>query len=415
MGTEYHIIGRVLDERVLVDRSVVFLAGSSSNVSIRWQQSTFIGAGSFGSVYLAINLDSNTLMAVKEIKFQETAGLTNLYSYIRDELRVMEMLHHPNVVEYYGIEVHRDKVYIFEEYCKGGSLAALLEHGRIEDEGILQVYTLQMLEGLAYLHSQGVVHRDIKPDNILLDHMGVIKYVDFGAAKIIAKNHRTLQRTRRGSEPPPAVPGQTEVNGQFGVNNSLTGTPMYMSPEVIRNNKQGRHGAMDIWSLGCVVLECATGRKPWSNLDNEWAIMFHIGVATQHPPLPDPGQLSDMGIDFIRQCLMIDPMSRPTAIELMDHPWMLDFREKLENYEKAENVNTTSVPIPAGGSYEVASVARQAAILQEQETELIQAQSPSLSPIQTPESGASSASLSPGLQEKGSEGILGLVSQTNGT
>lgn len=108
--------------------------------------------------------------------------------------------------------------------------------------------------------------------DILLDHMGVIKYVDFGAAKIIAKNHRTLQRTRRGSEPPPAVPGQTEANGQFGVNNSLTGTPMYMSPEVIRNNKQGRHGAMDIWSLGCVVLECATGRKPWSNLDNEWCV-----------------------------------------------------------------------------------------------------------------------------------------------
>lgn len=143
--------------------------------------------------------------------------------------------------------------------------------------------------------------------------------------------------------------------------------------------------------------------------------MFHIGVATQHPPLPDPGQLSDMGIDFIRQCLMIDPMSRPTAVELMDHPWMLDFREKLENYEKAENVNTTSVPIPAEGSYEVASVARQAAILQEQETELIQAQSPSLSPIQTPESGASSASLSPGLQEKGPEGIFCLVPQGTGT
>lgn len=165
MGAEHHIIGRVLDERVFVDRHVVFLAGSSSNVSIRWQQRRFIGAGSFGSVYLAINLDSNTLMAVKEIKFQETAGLTNLYTYIREELQVMEMLHHPNVVEYYGIEVHRDKVYIFEEYCQGGSLAALLEHGRIEDEGILQVYTLQMLEGLAYLHSQGVVHRDIKPDS----------------------------------------------------------------------------------------------------------------------------------------------------------------------------------------------------------------------------------------------------------
>ncbi|RPD63260.1 kinase [Lentinus tigrinus ALCF2SS1-6] len=403
IGTEYHIIGRVLDERVLVDRSVVFLAGSASNVSIRWQQRRFIGAGSFGSVYLAINLDSNTLMAVKEIKFQETAGLTNLYSYIRDELQVMEMLHHPNVVEYYGIEVHRDKVYIFEEYCQGGSLAALLEHGRIEDEGILQVYTLQMLEGLAYLHSQGVVHRDIKPDNILLDHMGVIKYVDFGAAKIIAKNQRTMQRSRRIPETPTPAAGTNSPagtaapgSGQFGMNNSLTGTPMYMSPEVIRNNKRGRHGAMDIWSLGCVVLECATGRKPWSNLDNEWAIMFHIGVATQHPPLPDPGQLSEMGIDFIRQCLTIDPAQRPTAIELMDHPWMLDFREKLHSYEEAEKMAAgTSSAIPAEGNFDNASVARQAAILQEQETERIQALSPDISPLETPSS--SSDDSSPGL------------------
>ena len=165
VGAEQHTIGRVLDEEKLVDRSLLFLAGSSSNISIRWQQGRFIGAGSFGSVYLAVNLDSGSLMAVKEIKFQEVAGLSNLYSQIKDELAVMEMLHHPNVVEYYGIEVHRDKVYIFEEYCQGGSLAALLEHGRIEDEGIIQIYTMQMLEGLAYLHSMGVVHRDIKPDS----------------------------------------------------------------------------------------------------------------------------------------------------------------------------------------------------------------------------------------------------------
>lgn len=103
--------------------------------------------------------------------------------------------------------------------------------------------------------------------------MGVIKFVDFGAAKILAKNQRSIQRSRRGPEPlslqPPAL---TSFRGGIGINNSLTGTPMYMSPEIIKNDKRGRQGAMDIWSLGCVVLEFATGKKPWSNLDNEWCV-----------------------------------------------------------------------------------------------------------------------------------------------
>lgn len=372
-------VGRVLDDEKPEDRSLVFLASSSSTISIRWQQGRFIGAGAFGSVYLAVNLDSGTLMAVKEIKFQELTGMPNLYAQIKDELSVMEMLHHPNVVEYYGIEVHRDRVYIFEEYCQGGSLAQLLEHGRIEDEGIIQVYTMQMLEGLAYLHSKGIVHRDIKPDNILLDHLGVIKFVDFGAAKILAKNQRSIQRSRRGTEWS-SYSQMPSINGVGVISNGLTGTPMYMSPEVIKNDKRGRHGAMDIWSLGCVVLEIATGKKPWSNLDNEWAIMFHIGVATQHPPLPEPGQLSEMGINFIKQCLIIDPLHRPTAMELMDHPWMLEFREALLSYEEAELANNPPAHMPSEESYEHALVARQAAILQEREVELIQSKSPMTPP-----------------------------------
>lgn len=251
------VVGRVLDEQRPEDQSLLFLATSNSNISVRWQQGKFIGGGTFGSVYLAVNLDSGGLMAVKEIKFQDLASAPHLIKQIRDEMQVMEMLSHPNIVEYYGIEVHRDKVYIFEEYCQGGSLANLLEHGRIEDESVIQIYTVQMLDGLMYLHSMGVVHRDIKPDNILLDHMGVIKFVDFGAAKVLAKNQKTIA-------------AKTRVQGADGNMNSLTGTPMYMSPEVIKGDHRGRRGAMDIWSLGCIVLECATGRRPWSNLDNEW-------------------------------------------------------------------------------------------------------------------------------------------------
>lgn len=95
--------------------------------------------------------------------------------------------------------------------------------------------------------------------------MGVVKFVDFGASKIITKGQaKTMARTTRSRVP-------NAQNGDSLQHNSLTGTPMYMSPESIKPDKRGRQGAMDIWSLGCVVLECATGRKPWNSaLDNEW-------------------------------------------------------------------------------------------------------------------------------------------------
>jgi len=162
---DLRIIGRVLDDGKMEDKSLVYLASSSSNINIRWQQGRFVGAGTFGSVYLAVNLDSGDLMAVKEIRFPDPTSLSTLVKQIKEEMSVMEILSHPNIVQYYGIEVHRDKVYIFMEFCQGGSLANLLEHGRIEDETVIQVYALQMAEGLVYLHAQNVVHRDIKPDS----------------------------------------------------------------------------------------------------------------------------------------------------------------------------------------------------------------------------------------------------------
>jgi mitogen-activated protein kinase kinase kinase len=106
--------------------------------------------------------------------------------------------------------------------------------------------------------------------------------------------------------------------------------------------------------------------------------MFHIGVATQHPPLPEQGQLSEEGINFIKQCLTIDPMLRPTATELMDRPWMLDFREALLSYEEVEM--QTSPPVHVEDGFEAASVARQAAIMREKEVQAIRSSSPALSP-----------------------------------
>jgi mitogen-activated protein kinase kinase kinase len=159
-------LGRVMEGTNEADRSLTYLSSSASNVNMRWQQGQFVGGGTFGSVYAAINLDSGQLLAVKEIRLQDPTLIPTIAGQIKDEMNVLEVLDHPNVVSYHGIEVHRDKVYIFMEFCSGGSLAGLLEHGRIEDEQVIMVYALQLLEGLGYLHESGIVHRDIKPESM---------------------------------------------------------------------------------------------------------------------------------------------------------------------------------------------------------------------------------------------------------
>jgi len=111
-------------------------------------------------------------------------------------------------------------------------------------------------------------------------------------------------------------------------NKSMTGTPMYMSPEAVKGENTGHFGAVDIWSLGCVILEMATGRRPWSNLDNEWAIMYNIAQGNA-PPLPTTDQLSPQGIDFLKRCFERDPAKRDTAMDLLQHEWIMTIKNRV--------------------------------------------------------------------------------------
>ncbi|KAI6340099.1 hypothetical protein MCOR30_002597 [Pyricularia oryzae] len=341
IALERSALGRVLEVSNEVDRSLAYLSSTATNFTMRWQQGHFVGGGTFGNVYAAMNLDTGHLMAVKEIRLQDPKLIPSITGAIKDEMRVLESVDHPNVVSYYGIEVHRDRVYIFMEFCSGGSLASLLEHGRIEDESVIMVYALQLLEGLAYLHEIKIAHRDIKPENILLDHNGIIKYVDFGAAKVIARQGRTLAN-------------QDLMSAATKPNKSMTGTPMYMSPEVIKGENPGHFGAVDVWSLGCVILEMATGRRPWANLDNEWAIMYNIAQGNP-PQLPTPDQLSPEGIDFLKCCFARDSTKRATALELLHHKWIMTIRDRIVPQQPPTPSDTSSssaqnTPNPASSS-----------------------------------------------------------------
>lgn len=142
----------------------------------------------------------------------------------------------------------------------------------------------------------------------------MIKYVDFGAAKVIARQGKTLVAAQSG--------------GVNKANKSMTGTPMYMSPETIKGENPGRAGAVDIWSLGCVILEMATGRRPWASLDNEWAIMYNIAQGNP-PQLASPDQLSPRGIDFLKKCFIRDPKKRASAAELLQHEWILAIKSQV--------------------------------------------------------------------------------------
>ncbi|KAL6633819.1 hypothetical protein ACP70R_026490 [Stipagrostis hirtigluma subsp. patula] len=258
----------------------------------RWKKGKLIGRGTFGHVYVGFNSDKGEMCAMKEVTlFSDDPKSKESARQLGQEISLLSRLQHPNIVRYYGSETVDDKLYIYLEYVSGGSIHKLLqEYGQFGEQAIRN-YTKQILLGLAYLHAKNTVHRDIKGANILVDPNGRVKLADFGMAK--------------------------HINGQqcpF----SFKGSPYWMAPEVIKNSN-GCNLAVDIWSLGCTVLEMATSKPPWSQYEGI-AAMFKIGNSKELPPIPD--HLSEEGKDFIRQCLQRDPSSRPTAVDLLQHPFV---------------------------------------------------------------------------------------------
>lgn len=160
--------------------------------------------------------------------------------------------------------------------------------------------------------------------------------MDFGAAKVIARQNKTLQPpteapsfTNNKTLDTPALPKVPQKQ------KSMTGTPMYMSPEVIKGSNEGRLGAIDVWSLGCVILEMSTGRRPWASLDNEWAIMYNIAQGNP-PQLPSREQLSGEGIGFLKRCFDRDPKRRASAAELLQCEWIKSIRQQVVPTQESE-------------------------------------------------------------------------------
>ncbi|KAJ8248280.1 hypothetical protein GJAV_G00240310 [Gymnothorax javanicus] len=263
-------------------------------VTFKWQRGNKIGEGQYGKVYTCINVDTGELMAMKEIRFQPNDHKT--IKETADELKIFEGIKHPNLVRYFGVEVHREEMYIFMEYCDEGTLEEVSRLGL--QEHVIRLYCKQITTAINVLHEHGIVHRDIKGANIFLTSSGLIKLGDFGCSVKLKNNAQTM-------------PGEV---------NSTLGTAAYMAPEVITRAKGEGHGrAADIWSLGCVLIEMVTGKRPWHEYEHNFQIMYKVGMGHK-PPIPE--KLSTEGKDFLEHCLESDPKQRWTASTLLDHTFV---------------------------------------------------------------------------------------------
>uniref|UniRef100_A0AAQ6A6U4 Mitogen-activated protein kinase kinase kinase 3 n=1 Tax=Amphiprion ocellaris TaxID=80972 RepID=A0AAQ6A6U4_AMPOC len=274
------------------DRSV---AHKSPSAPVTWRRGKLLGQGAFGRVYLCYDVDTGRELAAKQVQFDPDSPETSKeVSALECEIQLLKNLHHERIVQYYGcLRDHNEKTLtIFMEYMPGGSVKDQLKAYGALTENVTRKYTRQILEGMSYLHSNMIVHRDIKGANILRDSAGNVKLGDFGASKRL----------------------QTICMSGTGIR-SITGTPYWMSPEVISGEGYGRKA--DVWSLGCTVVEMLTEKPPWAEYE-AMAAIFKIATQPTNPLLPL--HTSDQARDFIRY-IFVEAKHRPSAEELLRHPF----------------------------------------------------------------------------------------------
>ncbi|KAL8183238.1 UNVERIFIED_CONTAM: hypothetical protein K2H54_027278 [Gekko kuhli] len=260
---------------------VIFSENSLTNEdSIMWTKGEILGKGACGTVYCGLT-SQGQLIAVKQVALGtcDQAETEKEYQKLQEEVEILKTLKHINIVGYLGTCLKDNIVSIFMEFVPGGSISSIIHRFGPLPEIVFCKYTRQILHGVAYLHENHVVHRDIKGNNIMLMPNGVIKLIDFGCAKRLA----CVSLTDAHSEPL----------------KSVHGTPYWMAPEVINETGYGRKS--DIWSIGCTVFEMATGKPPLASMDRI-AAMFYIGAHRGLMPSV-PSHCSRKAADFVHVCL----------------------------------------------------------------------------------------------------------------
>ncbi|XP_063385079.1 serine/threonine-protein kinase PAK mbt [Cydia fagiglandana] len=246
-----------------------------------------IGEGSTGVVCAATDSRTRRRVAVKMMNLRKQQRRELLFN----EVVIMRDYPHPHIVEMHASYLVGDELWVVMEYMAGGALTDVVTRARMDPEQIATV-TKQCLKALAFLHGQGVIHRDIKSDSILLTADGRVKLSDFGFC--------------------------AQVSQELPKRKSLVGTPYWMSPEVISRLPYGPE--VDVWSLGIMMVEMVDGEPPFFN---EPPLQAMRRIRDMPPPRPRgaarcPADL----LGFIESALVRDPAQRLAAARLLQHPFL---------------------------------------------------------------------------------------------
>lgn len=262
----------------------------SNAMECRYLKREVIGRGANGVVYQGFDTWSGWAVAIKEVHLRDDL------EKLRSEVQLMSRLSHEHIVTYYGAELRKGVLMIYQEWVPNGSVDSLLAVCGTFEETVIRSYAQQVASGLAYLHEQKIMHRDIKGGNVLVSEKGVAKLSDFGTSMMLA-----------------------DVTTAAGAK-TLCGTPYYMAPEVMKGEVYGRKA--DVWSFGGLVLQMATGSPPWKclNFQSIPQLLLHVVTVNSPPPLDD--DLSPPLRNFIVRCFELDQDRRPAIAELLEDPFL---------------------------------------------------------------------------------------------
>ncbi|KAG8711151.1 hypothetical protein FRC08_016249 [Ceratobasidium sp. 394] len=267
-----------------------------------WVKGRLIARGTFTRIYLATKLATGDVMAVKQVNLPQNeadwndSGQTSIVESLRTERDILRELDHPHIVRYLGFEQTFDTLSIFMEYVPSSLADQLRNYGKLEDE-VSRLFSRQVIDGLVYLHTLGILHCNLKCGNILVDPSGLCKISGFGVAERNENAYENFQGTM------------------------MQGTIFWMAPEMLHSNNNGYSAKIDVWSMGCTTLEMLSGERPWAG-DDMFAVMYKVGGLRQAPPTPDSVHSTLLARDFRTKCFATNPDERPTAAELQLHPWL---------------------------------------------------------------------------------------------